>query len=388
MELELSRNNSSSENSQPLQPNPVFAELQLRRENRRTSENKLAELRTSAPTSIQKRICDLCNQLIIVSFYDQHLADCSRNNANQHDNSDQLIVEDLEEPQRPHEQDVQPLPLDIERNELQVARPVQDNSTNTTQVAPGGLLNLLSNLRNPIRNLTRPQPAEPRLFSPYSLLSGMFSSLFNSSRPNEGPNNRPPQPAIMDEPHSQPESQINQEQQIQPNQAENNANIFPRGAILVRTVQPGPNGSVIVRMRIIPLNEIFSQPQENREGNEPPQEGMFGALLNMLLSLHGARDGFMNLFPEERGLEKETLDSLPVVKYDSEKFKNVDDESKQCSICIENFQDDQEVRFLWCLHRFHKNCVDQWLDKHTSCPICKKDYSEAVKSCEDIKSQE
>jgi len=79
-------------------------------------------------------------------------------------------------------------------------------------------------------------------------------------------------------------------------------------------------------------------------------------------------------------LEKEALDDLPVVTYDSEAFKNVDAESKRCPICFDDYEDGQELRYLWCLHRFHKNCVDQWLGNHTTCPVCKKDYSDAKQS--------
>lgn len=158
--------------------------------------------------------------------------------------------------------------------------------------------------------------------------------------------------------------------------------------MLVRTIQQGPNGSVIVRMRVIPLGGLFDDTQENTEANEPQEGRLLGSLLNMLMTLHGARGGgfgdFLNIFQEEKGLEKDALDSLPVVSYDAEGFKNVEEESKKCPICLDHFEDTQEVRFLWCLHRFHKNCVDQWLDKHTNCPICKKDYFEAVKGCEEI----
>jgi len=107
----------------------------------------------------------------------------------------------------------------------------------------------------------------------------------------------------------------------------------------------------------------------------------------MLAGLQGIQThfgDFLNLFHEERGLDKEALDSLPVVTYTSDGFKNVDEESKRCTICLEHYEDQQEVKFLWCLHRFHKNCVDQWLDKHTNCPFCKKDYSEALRSSEEV----
>eukprot|EP00035_Acanthoeca_spectabilis_P012834 m.233100 g.233100 ORF g.233100 m.233100 type:complete len:565 (-) comp15728_c0_seq14:1422-3116(-) len=42
-----------------------------------------------------------------------------------------------------------------------------------------------------------------------------------------------------------------------------------------------------------------------------------------------------------------------------------------CAVCIENFQEDSEVRCLRCGHVFHKDCVDPWLVDHGTCPLCK-----------------
>jgi len=148
---------------------------------------------------------------------------------------------------------------------------------------------------------------------------------------------------------------------------------FDHGAIILRTVQPGPNGLMIVRMRVIPLDEIFGRHNADPmvEDADNFHAGLFGALFRMLSSVSDLHF--------ERGLEKETLDSLPLVVYNTESFKNVEEESKKCAICFDHYEDGQEVRYLWCLHRFHKGCVDQWLNHHTTCPICKKDYPEIEK---------
>ena len=44
----------------------------------------------------------------------------------------------------------------------------------------------------------------------------------------------------------------------------------------------------------------------------------------------------------------------------------------QCAICLEPYQDGDELRTVMCLHRFHKNCIDQWLRTNCICPICKQ----------------
>ena len=44
-----------------------------------------------------------------------------------------------------------------------------------------------------------------------------------------------------------------------------------------------------------------------------------------------------------------------------------------CSICLEDYSHGQEIRTLPCCHSFHAQCVDKWLAKNRSCPVCKKD---------------
>ncbi|KAH7348819.1 hypothetical protein BKA65DRAFT_268437 [Rhexocercosporidium sp. MPI-PUGE-AT-0058] len=47
---------------------------------------------------------------------------------------------------------------------------------------------------------------------------------------------------------------------------------------------------------------------------------------------------------------------------------------KECSICISDFSNDEEVRVLPCNHRFHPECIDPWLlNISGTCPICRYD---------------
>merc|ERR1719158_115666 len=51
------------------------------------------------------------------------------------------------------------------------------------------------------------------------------------------------------------------------------------------------------------------------------------------------------------------------------------DENK-CMICMELFADGDMLRTLPCLHRYHRQCVDQWLNRASTCPICKRDVTD------------
>ena len=42
-----------------------------------------------------------------------------------------------------------------------------------------------------------------------------------------------------------------------------------------------------------------------------------------------------------------------------------------CSICIVDYEMDEMVSQLICGHRFHPECIRQWLQSHRSCPFCR-----------------
>jgi hypothetical protein len=46
-------------------------------------------------------------------------------------------------------------------------------------------------------------------------------------------------------------------------------------------------------------------------------------------------------------------------------------EGDSCSICLTSYQLKDRLRELPCRHCFHMDCIDQWLERSTLCPICK-----------------
>lgn len=67
-------------------------------------------------------------------------------------------------------------------------------------------------------------------------------------------------------------------------------------------------------------------------------------------------------------LEKEKIEELPMVPIDQEQV----DLKLQCSVCWEDFQLNEQVRKLPCLHVFHNDCICPWLANHGTCPICRQ----------------
>jgi hypothetical protein len=95
--------------------------------------------------------------------------------------------------------------------------------------------------------------------------------------------------------------------------------------------------------------------------------GMTDAIDNMsydrLLEVFG--DG-----SENRGADMSTIQNLPSVNL-KDVEKELPEDQRQCAICLESFQNGQVRRSLPCLHGFHEECVDRWLQSNAVCPICK-----------------
>ena len=43
---------------------------------------------------------------------------------------------------------------------------------------------------------------------------------------------------------------------------------------------------------------------------------------------------------------------------------------KECTICLEEF--DNETYTLKCKHTYCKKCIQEWLEEHTTCPLCRQ----------------
>ncbi|KAG5570250.1 hypothetical protein H5410_060016 [Solanum commersonii] len=74
-----------------------------------------------------------------------------------------------------------------------------------------------------------------------------------------------------------------------------------------------------------------------------------------------------------KGLSQEVIKKLPKYNFCS---VNTDRESQEvtCAICLQDFKDGDSTRVLpSCKHSFHTQCIDEWLIRHGSCPICREE---------------
>lgn len=56
------------------------------------------------------------------------------------------------------------------------------------------------------------------------------------------------------------------------------------------------------------------------------------------------------------------------------KEKNINNNNK-CAICLSDFEVGEKKSTLPCMHSFHYNCIERWIKKKKSCPICKFEIS-------------
>lgn len=69
------------------------------------------------------------------------------------------------------------------------------------------------------------------------------------------------------------------------------------------------------------------------------------------------------------GIDKTVIESLPFFRFSSLKGWK---EGLECAVCLSKFEDVEILRLLpKCKHAFHIDCIDQWLEKHSSCPLCR-----------------
>jgi len=91
--------------------------------------------------------------------------------------------------------------------------------------------------------------------------------------------------------------------------------------------------------------------ESDHEGSEDEEDVLMGY------------ESLVNLSPVQMKLTQEVIDKIPRHRSDGE---------GSCCVCMCDLElDDVAIKLPSCGHVFHEECVIQWLDCRTTCPICK-----------------
>eukprot|EP00039_Didymoeca_costata_P027255 m.17992 g.17992 ORF g.17992 m.17992 type:complete len:176 (-) comp6161_c0_seq2:247-774(-) len=146
---------------------------------------------------------------------------------------------------------------------------------------------------------------------------------------------------------------------------------------------------VVGRQGISSTNRAENQPllREDDSGSPPLTGGFHRALHSrdflqqILEDAYAAQveaDMRINQAAMSNMVREAQINRLPSTPYTTAMRQSV--EAAECTICMEEYLDGQDIRFLPCLHMYHKTCVDDWLMRNFNCPLCGIKLDEAAGS--------
>ncbi|XP_004501635.1 RING-H2 finger protein ATL43-like [Cicer arietinum] len=69
------------------------------------------------------------------------------------------------------------------------------------------------------------------------------------------------------------------------------------------------------------------------------------------------------------GINRSVVESLPIFRFGSLLGQK---DGLDCAVCLSKFESSEILRLLpKCKHAFHVECVDTWLEAHSTCPLCR-----------------
>lgn len=75
---------------------------------------------------------------------------------------------------------------------------------------------------------------------------------------------------------------------------------------------------------------------------------------------------------KKKTVQDNILDKLKTRTIDAELLEELQRDQEVCGICLDAYALDQVIRYLPCGHKFHVDCIDNWLkNQSTDCPLDK-----------------
>jgi len=136
------------------------------------------------------------------------------------------------------------------------------------------------------------------------------------------------------------------------------------------------------------FNNMFNQPFDLFEEDDIPIRGTNRPLFSPILSRNNSIMSFINTIsnPFYDPIEQVLLDSMDnqpdalqktdhIISIASQRFETlnekIQEENKDCSICINSYSLDDMISITNCNHIFHTDCIKEWGKYKTQCPVCR-----------------
>ncbi|CAN1226440.1 NEP1-interacting protein 1 [Linum perenne] len=105
-------------------------------------------------------------------------------------------------------------------------------------------------------------------------------------------------------------------------------------------------------------------------------ESGIGCILYLMGAVETSFEDVPNIFDtgSTKGLPGDSVEKIPKIKITNKNNVDASGDRVSCSVCLQDFQLGETVRSLpQCHHMFHLPCIDKWLLRHASCPLCRRD---------------
>lgn len=95
---------------------------------------------------------------------------------------------------------------------------------------------------------------------------------------------------------------------------------------------------------------------------------MDSLLTNMFLDY--AQEDYINQLFNQSTSELERNEKIKI-DVSSKPYSETEKVFTSCSICSDEYNNEDTVAVLECSHLFHKNCIEEWGHYNPICPVCK-----------------
>ncbi|KAG5245486.1 NEP1-INTERACTING PROTEIN-LIKE 2 [Salix viminalis] len=127
---------------------------------------------------------------------------------------------------------------------------------------------------------------------------------------------------------------------------------------------------------VLYLVDVIASLLSGRLVRERIGPAMLSAVQSQMGAVETNFEEIPNIFDtgSSKGLPGDSLEKIPKIKITNNNNVDASGEKVSCSVCLQDFQLGETVRSLpHCHHMFHLPCIDKWLLRHASCPMCRRD---------------